>query len=445
MRIIKFKTYLLLFILFFSKTFAQEKQVFVLQIRSEIDPRMSRYVDLALKDAKDKKSEIIIIDMDTFGGAVDDADKIRKAILDLKVPTFVFINKNAASAGALISIACDSIYMQAGSSIGAATVVNGEDGSQAPDKYQSYMRSMMRSTAEANHRNPKIAEAFVDADIILDSTIKKNGKVLTFSTSEAIKYKFCEAEVSTIEDILKRNSIIEYKIFKYELPFSEKVIAFFLNPAISGILILVMLGGLYFELQSPGIGFPLLAAIVAALLYFTPYYMNGLAQNWEILCFIIGIILLGLEIFVIPGFGVVGILGIILIFMSLILSMLNNDYFNFDLVNPTDLNYAMGVVGLSFILTVVFLFYAGNKMLQSKRFLKISQSGEKIQNLSESQGNFSEFINQIAVAKTVLRPSGKIEINSETYDAFTTGEYVMPNENVQIVSYFNGAFKVKKV
>ncbi len=424
---------------------ANQKKVFIFQIRSEIDPRMSRYVQLAIEEAKNQKSDIILIDMDTFGGAVDDADKIRKNILDVQVPIYVFINKNAASAGALISIACDSIYMQAGSSIGAATVVNGGDGSQAPDKYQSYMRSMMRSTAEATHRNPKIAEAFVDADIQLDTTIKKNGKVLTFSTSEAIKNQFCEAQVNDISEILKRSNITDYNIYKYELPWSEKIIALFLNPAVSGILILIMLGGLYFELQSPGLGFPIIAAIVAAVLYFTPYYLNGLAQNWEILSFVIGIILLGLEIFVIPGFGVVGIAGIIIIFMSLILSMLNNDYFNFDYVNSTDLNYAMGVVASAFVFTVALLFYAADKMLNSKRFQKIAQTGQKIENLSQTQGDFSAFMQQIAVAKTVLRPSGKIELNGETYDAFSTGEYILEKENVQIIGYFNGAFKVKKV
>lgn len=423
---------------------SQSNKVFVLKIRSEIDPRMSRYVELALQESQTQKSDYIIIDMDTYGGAVDDADKIRKAILDAKKPVFVFINKNAASAGALISIACDSIYMQSGSSIGAATVVNGNDGMAAPDKYQSYMRSMMRATAEANNRNPKIAEAFVDPDIILDSAIKKNGKVLTFSTSEAIKNEFCEAQVNTIEDILKRNNIKTSEIYYYDLPLSEKIIALFLNPAISGILILIMLGGIYFELQTPGIGFPIIAALVAAILYFTPYYLNGLAQNWEILCFIIGIILLGLEIFVIPGFGVVGVAGLILIFTSLILSMLNNDFFNFDYVNKSDLNVAMGIVAFAFVLTVALLFYTGDKLLQSKRFQKIAQAGQKIESLGQQSELQTIHIGSVAISKTVLRPSGKIDLNGENLDAFTEGEYIEPNENVIITAYFNGSYKVKR-
>ena len=151
--------------------------VFVMEIKAEIDARMNHYVELALDEARSIEADLVIIEMDTYGGAVNDADDIRTMVLEFEKPIYVFINKDAASAGALISIACDSIYMAAGSSIGAATVVT-PDGQAAPDKYQSYMRSMMRSTAEANGRDPQIAEAMVDETIEIDS-ISAEGKVLT--------------------------------------------------------------------------------------------------------------------------------------------------------------------------------------------------------------------------------------------------------------------------
>ena len=221
--------------------------------------------------------------MDTYGGAVNDADDIRTRILDFEIPIYVWINKDAASAGALISIACDSIYMSSGASIGAATVVTG-DGTQAPDKYQSYMRSIMRSTAEAKGRDPKIAEAMVDEDIVVDS-ISMEGKVITFSTKEAIKYGFCDAELNSVDEIMERQGIEDYEITKFELGSTEDIISFFLNPVVSSILILLILGGLYFELQTPGIGFPIIASITALILYLVPYYLNGVAENWEIIMF----------------------------------------------------------------------------------------------------------------------------------------------------------------
>ena len=417
--------------------------VFVMEIRAEIDPRMSRYVDLALSKAKDVKADFIVVDMNTFGGTVDDADKIRTALLNYPKPVLVFINKNAASAGALIAIACDSIYMQPGSNIGAATVVSGNDGMPVPEKYQSYMRSMMRSTAEVNKRDPKIAEAFVDPDVQLDSTIKKPGKVLTFTTAEALKYNFCDGEVNSIEEVLKKNNLDGLEIVKYEPSTTEKIISFILNPAVSGILILIMIGGIWFELQHPGIGFALVAAIIAALLYFTPYYLNGLAQNWEIMLFVIGVILIGVEIFLIPGFGVTGILGIVLIFASLILSMLNNYWFNFDFVRERDLISSMSIVLFTFVLTIILVVAGASKMLNSKRFKKIALAGQHINPVKNEVQNVS-LLHKTGVTHTVLRPSGKVEIEGEIYDAMTNGEYIEPGQTVFVVEEFNSSLKVKR-
>ena len=184
--------------LFFVQAFAQsgKKQVMVMDIKDVIDPRMLRYVKLAFEHADKIKADYVIIDMDTYGGVLTDAKEIVDVVMDSKKPVWVFINSDAASAGALISIACDSIYMSPGASIGAATVVEG-DGKQAPDKYQSYMRSIMRSTAEENHRDPRIAEGMVDERVVIDS-VKQAGKVITFTTTEAIAHGYCEAKVESI-------------------------------------------------------------------------------------------------------------------------------------------------------------------------------------------------------------------------------------------------------
>ncbi len=256
-------------------------------------------------------ADLVIIEMDTYGGVLADAKDIVDKIMSFKKPVWVFINADAASAGALISIACDSIYMAPGGSIGAATVVDGS-GQKAPDKYQSYMRSIMRSTAEENKRNPTIAEGMVDEDVVLDS-VKKVGQVITFSTSEAIRHGYCEGKVESIEEILKKNNIKDYELDRFELSSTDKIISIFLNPFISGILILVILAGIYFEMQAPGLGFAGLAALVALILYLVPYYLNGLAENWEIIALFIGLALIAVEIFVLPGFGIAGISGIIVL------------------------------------------------------------------------------------------------------------------------------------
>src|SRR5690606_21942023 len=190
------------------------------------------------------------------------------------------------------------------------------------DKYQSYMKAKMRATAEASGRDPEIAVAMVGVNVSGDS-LYREGQVLTLSTSEAMKVDYCEGQVASIEEVLALNGITSYELIRFELSSVNKVEAFFLNPYLRSVLILLILAGIYFEMQSPGIGFPIVVSISAALLYFIPSYLHGLAQSWEILLFLIGIVLIVLEIFVIPGFGVAGIAGIILSLAGLVLVMLD--------------------------------------------------------------------------------------------------------------------------
>lgn len=312
----------------FTSLGQQNKKIYFYEIDDVISKPAKKKTEIAIKEADNEKADIILLRLNTFGGELEAADQIRTMLMKTEIPVFVFIDVNAASAGALISIACDSIYMAPGASIGAASVVN-ETGEIMPDKYQSYMRSLMRSTAEKQGRDPDIAQAMVDPDVSIDNIID-SGKVLTFTTAEAIKYGFCEAQVSSKEGALEAAGIHQYTIVEQKLSWIDQIILFLIKPAISGLLIMLIVGGIYFELQSPGIGFPLVVAIIAALLFFAPHYLGGLAQHWEILIFIVGLILLVVEIFVIPGFGVFGIVGIVLIVASLVLAMIFNINFDFS-------------------------------------------------------------------------------------------------------------------
>ncbi len=423
---------------------AQQTKVMVMEIKSEIDPRTNRYVELALNNARKIEADIVIIEMDTYGGVLTDSKEIVDKIMQYKKPVWVFINSDAASAGALISIACDSIYMSPGASIGAATVVTGT-GEKAPDKYQSYMRSIMRSTAEEKGRNPRIAEGMVDESIAIDS-ITVEGQIITFSTSEAIKHGFCEAKVESIEEILKRNKVENYDLVKFELQASEKVIAFFLNPFISGILILIIIGGIYFELQTPGVGFPLFAAGVALILYLVPYYLNGLAENWEIIALFAGLALIGVEIFVLPGFGVAGIVGISLTVVSLILIMINNDAFDFQFVPANDLLYAVAAT-FGGMLGGIILLFAGGARLSSSGFFKriaLTDTQQRDQGFTVSASKESLKGKQ-GIAHTVLRPGGKVVIDGQLYDAFTRGEFLEKGDIIEVLDDETTSVRVKKV
>jgi membrane-bound serine protease (ClpP class) len=425
---------------------AQEnrKKVFTFKIDQDIDPVMNRRVKLAMAQAEALKADLILIEMDTYGGAVTDADEIRTRILESKIPVYVFINKDAASAGALISIACDSIYMAPGSSIGAATVVNGADGTAAPDKYQSYMRSMMRSTAEATGRNPQIAEAMVDEKLVV-AGISDATSVITFSVAEAIQNGFCEGEYTSQKGILAAQNLQSAQVIAYEEKTVDSIISFFLSPAVSGILIILIIGGIYFELQTPGVGFPLAIALSAAALYFIPYYLNGLAENWEILAFVIGIILLAVEFFILPGFGVFGVAGIVLTLGGLVLGMLPNQAFDFELVPSSQLFGALLTVILSALATVGMVFWLTPKVNEWGAFKHLTLASTQ----ESSQGYTSRIYAESLLGKTGkvhsrLRPSGKVELDGEIYDAYSRGEFLEQGEAIEVISTEGTSLRVKK-
>ena len=413
----KFLTVLL--VLVSSLIFAGERKVYVIDIRQEINAASQRILMMGMREAQKLNADYIILNINTYGGAVDAADSMRTAILKSKIPFAAFINNQAASAGALISISCDSIYMSKGSSIGAATVVD-QTGKVLPDKYQSFMRAMMRSTAEANGRNPKIAEAMVDPSVsipgIIDST-----KVLSFTREEAIKNNYCEGKAETIEEVASQFvGSLDYVIIKQRITFLDKLISFFLSPVVQGILIMMIIGGIYFEVQAPGFGFPSVIAITGAVLYFAPLYLEGLANYWEIILFFIGVALIILELFAFVGFGVAGILGIIILFAGLTFAMIDNDLLlKGDEINLMPIIKPLALVMVTGTSSLILSIYFASKIFGSSRFTKLALKTS----LMESDGfvgvntDYADLVGKMAIVMTDMKPSGKIEIDGKWYEA----------------------------
>lgn len=224
------KTLITLFLLFVCTVLSANKLFYIVDLKKEIGSTTWLYVKNGLLEAHNQKADAVIIHMNTYGGSVQFADSIRTAILNDSLPVYCFVDNNAASAGALIAIACDSIYMRSGSNIGAATVVD-QTGKQMPDKYQSYMRSTIRSTAESHgadtvyvngkkelrwRRNPRIAEAMVDSRIVIPGLIDST-KVLTFTTEEAITNGYCEGKAENIRQIIDEQlKEKDYEIKRYK-------------------------------------------------------------------------------------------------------------------------------------------------------------------------------------------------------------------------------------
>lgn len=437
--------------------------VYIFDINKDIDPGMWRQTQKSFEEASLVNADLIIMKVNTYGGMVNMADSIRTKILDSDVPVFAFIENNAASAGALISIAADRIYMKKGAKIGSASVVD-QTGKIMPEKYQSYMRSTMRSTAEAHgkdtvitengdtiikwHRDPKIAEAMVDPRIYIEG-ISDTGQIVAFTANEALENGYCEAIVEDLPEILEHAEISNYETKYYERTKLEALIAFLVSPAIQGILIMLIVGGIYFELQSPGIGFALGAAVVGAILYFAPLYLEGLAENWEMVLFVVGLILIILEIFVIPGFGIAGISGLILALTGLVLSMVDNIIFEFEFHGAQAIGEvlkALMIVTVSIFISFILSLYLSKKALTSNAFswIVLNSTQEKDQGYIGVETNQKKFIGSTGIAFTDLRPSGKVEIDDDTYDAKSEIGFISKGEKVKVIDYRSGQLYVVK-
>lgn len=420
--------------------------IYQFDIMEEIAPPVWRTTRKALDQALALKADIIIIHLNTYGGMLESADSIRTALLQTPIPVWVFIDNNAASAGALISIACDSIYMRKGANIGAATVVD-QEGKVVPDKYQSYMRSMMRSTAEATGRNADIAQAMVDPRIVVPG-ISDSAQVVTFTSTEAIKNGFCEAEASSIQEILKKNGLSDVRVVKQQLTALDKIIGFLTKPFISGILIMLIIGGLYFELQSPGIGFALIVSVIAAALYFAPLYLEGLAANWEILLFVIGLVLIALELFAIPGFGVAGITGIALTVIGLTLSLIGNIGFEFQGLAVNRIFESLAIVVIATFLSIILSFYTTSRIFGRKTIfgeLALMSTQQTGSGYISADMRCAELVGKTGIAHTILRPAGKIEIDNDVYDAVAQTGYIDKGQAIHVIKYENAQLIVRKL
>ncbi|GGC45812.1 hypothetical protein GCM10011386_42600 [Parapedobacter defluvii] len=421
----------------------QAQSIYQFDLEGDIGPAAWRTVKNAYSKAEESKVDLILIEMNTFGGMVNFADSIRSRILDSPLETVVFINHNAASAGALIALASDRIYMSKGSSIGAASVVD-QSGQVLPEKHQSYMRGLMRATAEAKGRDPKVAEAFVDPDVELPS-LKQAGKILTLTSSEAVSIGLANAEATSIADVLAAEGISNPQITIHQITLVDRIISFLINPAVSGILILLIIGGIYFEMQTPGIGFALVVAVIAAVLFFAPLYIQGLADNWEIALFVAGVVLILLELFVIPGFGVAGILGIICLVCGLAFSMVANDYFNFSIAAPGMLFNSFLLVIASMVTATIVMVIFGKSLLKTKAFKRlVLQDEQRSEEGYTSSRLNTELVNREGVAKTVLRPSGKVEIDGKWYDAVALDGFIDIGEDIYVEKHENYNLFVRK-
>ena len=286
----------------------------------------------------------------------------------------------------------------------------------------------------------------VDERVVIPSVID-SGKVLTLTALEAEKWGYCEAIVNSTDEIISKClNQKQYTIEEYHPTLFDEIAGFLTNPAFQAILVMIIIGGIYFELQSPGIGFPSAAALIAGVLYFVPLYIDGFAAGWEILIFLVGVILLILELIIIPGFGVAGILGSIMVFTGLILALINNIDFDFSPVEPRIISQSIltvisGIV-MGFVIAIYLAHKIGSKGIFHRLALHTVQDAEK--GFIGVPRDLFELVGREGIAATIMRPSGKVMIGSEEYDAMALYGYIEKGESIKVVKTENTQLYVIK-
>lgn len=423
--------------------FANPPRVLVYTLDSEIDGAAWRHTSRALHQADVDNMDMFIMRLNTYGGSVDMADSIRTALLNCPIPTVVYIDHNAASAGALISLACDSIYMAPGATIGAASVVNG-NGELMPVKYQSYWSSIMRATAMSHgkyipegdsierwRRDPEIAADMVNTD-----------KALSLTAREAVDCGIADGIAADLQAVLKDLGIDNANIDYFSLSASDSFLGFLASAAVRAILITLILGGIYMEMHTPGLGFPSAVALVAAVLYFLPSVVTGTVAAWVVPVFVIGVVLLALEIFVIPGFGIAGIGGILCILASLVGAMLAPGFTFSDGLQP--LVRACVILLIGIVLAVAGALWLTSRFGPSRfrRVAALTHTQDAADGYVGVDTSLASLVGRSGTAVSDMRPSGKVLIDGNIYDAISTGAFIPSGSTITVVRYMTAQLYV---
>jgi membrane-bound serine protease (ClpP class) len=405
---------------------AQSPVVYRIPVTGVIENGLAPFVARALREAAAAKASAAVLDLDTPGGRIDAAERIVDAVRASPVPVFAFVNPRAYSAGAMIALATQGIYMAPGGVLGAATPVDGQ-GTRASEKMVSAMRAEFRALAEARGLDPKLAEGMVDETLDIPG-IKPAGKLLTLSTSEAIDVGFAQGEAADLGTVLYAVGMGEASVVTLSPNWAEQLVRFLTHPVVSPLLLSLGMLGLIFEIKAGAFGLGGLISLASLGLFFGSSMLLGLAGWEEVLLLGLGLIALGLEVFVLPGFGVAGILGIVLISASMLLALVGSAPTMADFVQAGAILVASLIVTGAVV--IGWVRHLPNSERWSGLFLKTStNTGEGFISALPRP----ELVGTAGVTMTDLRPSGTATFNGERMDVVTEGEFVKAGTAVTVI------------
>ena len=402
--------------------------VYRVPVTGVIELGLAPYIERSVSEAAAAGASAIVLDIDTPGGRVDAAERIADALSDSEVPVYSLVNRRAFSAGALIALSTSRIYMRPGSVIGAATPVDGS-GKKAPEKIVSAMRSEMRALAEAQGLDPTVAAAMVDEDVEIEGVVE-SGKLLTLTTSEAVALDYA-VEIEDLDALLAALGYSGADVVTSKVNWAEQLVRFFSNPIVAPFLLSLGFLGLLAEIKTPSFGMAGLAGVISLSLYFGSHLIVGLAGLEDMLIFGAGVVLLGVEALVIPGFGLFGVAGIAAVAAGLFMSMLGS--------LPTASEYTSA--GMILATTVLLVLVSAWALIRTlPKTSRLAKSGIfLLQRTDRAIGYESaevrdDLMDSVGTAITDLRPSGTALFGDERIDVVSESEWITEGTQVRVIS-----------
>lgn len=401
--------------------------IYRVPINGVIELGLAPFVERAIQEAAAAHARAIILDIETPGGRVDAAERIVDAVQESGIPVYAFVNSRAFSAGAMIALAAHEIYLVPSGKIGAATPVDGS-GTKAPEKYVSAMRGEMRSLAEARGRDPRVAEAMVDEDVAVPG-IDEAGKLLTLTTDEAVRAGYGR-EVAGWDALVAELGLQDAPVVTARTNWAERAVRFFTNPIVAPLLLSLGMLGIIIEIKAPGFGLPGAVGAACLAMFFGSHFLLGLAGIEELLLIGIGLVLIAVELFLLPGFGAAGVLGGLSLGAGFYLSFVG------DMATGGDYLTALGMFSLSILVVIIAAWALLRRLPRSRRF---SSSGILLDESTSREAGYlsaavrSELVGTTGVAVTDLRPSGAARFGEERLDVVTDSNWISAGTPVRIV------------
>ncbi len=427
---------------------AQEskKIVYLIPVKGDIEKGLAFFVYRSLQSAEEAGADAVILDIKTFGGGLEAAVIIRDYLVETNLPTYSFINKTRAiSAGALIALATKEIYMAKGSSIGDALpiiAVPGQEQKAAPRKIIDYLRKEFKATAERNGHPTDIAEAMVDPEFEIKG-LKEKGTILALTTEEAIKYKLASGAAESLDELLDKIGMKGAEVRTVALSTAERIARIVSSPKYSWFFLVIGIIGIYIEIKTPGFGLPGITGMIFLALFFWGHNIAGFTGFEEVGLFGLGLILLVIEMFVIPGFGIVGVLGLISIFASLILAMFKfpPKPFPFEFWRLSVPMRTIGKATLFAVLTGYLLYrYLPKTSFWGRLMLKDEVAKKDGYTVADTN---SALIGRVGTTITPVRPAGTVLIDDRRLDVISEGGFIDADTKVRITDVKGAKVTVK--